>query len=104
MALCWCRGIAKVTRPGRKCRSSSMIERMQQEQFLEVIDRDEAERRFRAVLNLQPLEAEEIPLAEALNRVLAGDVPAPVDVPGFDRSNVDGFAVRAEDTFGAEEE
>ena len=77
---------------------------MQQEQFLEVIDRDEAERRFRAVLNLQPLEAEEIPLAEALNRVLAGDVAAPVDVPGFDRSNVDGFAVRAEDTFGADEE
>src|SRR5438132_13107410 len=77
---------------------------MQQEQFLDVIDRDEAERRFRAVLDLRPLEAEEVPLTEALNRVLAGDVVAPVDVPSFDRSNVDGFAVRAEDTFGAGEE
>src|SRR5262249_30762605 len=36
--------------------------------------------------------------------VLALDVIAPVDVPGFDRSNVDGFAVRAQDTFGATED
>src|SRR5947209_13811793 len=77
---------------------------MEQDQFLDVIDRDEAERRFRAVLDLRPLEAEEVPLAQALNRVLAADVVAPVDVPGFDRSNVDGFALRAEDTFGASEE
>jgi putative molybdopterin biosynthesis protein len=35
---------------------------------------------------------------------LAADVRAPADVPGFDRSNVDGFAVRAEDTFGAAED
>src|SRR5690242_6977082 len=77
---------------------------MQQEQFLDVIDRDEAERRFRAALDLRPLESEEVPLAEALHRVLAHDVVAPVDVPSFDRSNVDGFAVRAEDTFGASED
>ncbi|NND83769.1 MAG: molybdopterin biosynthesis protein, partial [Acidimicrobiia bacterium] len=44
-----------------------------------------------------------LPLAEALGRVLAEEVRAVVDVPGFDRSNMDGFAVRAEDTFGAEE-
>ena len=36
--------------------------------------------------------------------MLADDVVAPLDVPGFDRSNVDGFAVRAEDTFGASED
>jgi putative molybdopterin biosynthesis protein len=76
----------------------------EQEQFLDVIDRDEAERRFRAVLDLRPLEPEEIRLAAALNRVLARDVVAPVDVPGFDRSNVDGYAVRAEDTYGASED
>src|SRR5262245_50848417 len=75
-----------------------------QQQFLEVIDRDEAERRFRAALDLSPLEAEEVPLAEALGRVLAGDVTAPLDVPAFDRSNVDGFAVQAADTFGASED
>ncbi len=75
-----------------------------QEQFLDVIDRDEAERRFHAVLDLKPLGAELAPLAESLGRVLAEDVIAPHDVPGFDRSNVDGFAVRSADTFGAEEE
>ena len=40
----------------------------------------------------------------AHGRVLADDVRAEVDVPGFDRSNMDGFAVRAVDTFGATEE
>ena len=77
---------------------------MRQDQFLNVIDRDEAERRFRAALDLRPLPPEEVPLAAALGRVLAADVVAPLDVPGFDRSNVDGFAVHAEDTFGASED
>ena len=77
---------------------------MKQDQFLNVIERDEAERRFRAALDLRPLAAEEVPLAAALGRVLARDVLAPVDVPSFDRANVDGFAVRAEDTFGASED
>jgi len=75
-----------------------------QEQFLQVLDRDEAERRFRAALDLAPLGAEIVPLESALGRVLAADVLSPVDVPSFDRSNVDGFAVVAEDTFGASEE
>ena len=76
----------------------------EQDQFLEVIDRDEAERRFHAVLELRPLGEETVSLAAALGRVLARDVAAPVDVPFFDRSNVDGYAVRAADTFGAAEE
>jgi putative molybdopterin biosynthesis protein len=77
---------------------------VQQDQFLDVIDRDEAERRFHAALDLRPLPAEEVALGDALGRVLAADVVAPLDVPGFDRSNVDGFAVRAEDTFGSSED
>src|SRR5262245_6121524 len=81
-----------------------MSDPFHQQQFLNVLERDEAERRFRAVLELTPLDAEEVPLAEAWGRVLAEDVVAPVDVPGFDRSNVDGFAVRAADTFGASED
>src|SRR5688572_25736686 len=76
----------------------------EQEQFLQVLDRDEAEQRFRAALDLTPHGVERIPLDAALGRVLATDVLAPVDVPSFDRSNVDGFAVVAEDTFGASEE
>jgi putative molybdopterin biosynthesis protein len=74
-----------------------------QEQFLEVVDRDEATARFQQHLKMRPLGAETIPLSEALGRILAGAVIADVDVPGFDRSSVDGFAVRANDTTGASE-
>jgi putative molybdopterin biosynthesis protein len=50
------------------------------------------------------LGVEEIPILEAYNRVLAEDVYAKVDVPPFDRATMDGFAVKAEDTFLAEED
>src|SRR6476659_9070584 len=76
----------------------------EQEQFLQVLDRDEAERRFRAAIDQTPRGSEIVALDAALGRVLAVDVVSPVDVPSFDRSNVDGFAVVAEDTFGASEE
>jgi putative molybdopterin biosynthesis protein len=72
-----------------------------QEQFLDVVSADEARTRFEKHLDLSPLGAETVPLAQALTRVLAHDVIAPVDAPPFDRSNVDGFAVRAADTVGA---
>jgi len=74
-----------------------------QEQFLEVVDRDEATARFQQHLKMRPLGAETIPLSEALGRILASAVIADVDAPGFDRSSVDGFAVRANDTTGASE-
>jgi len=74
-----------------------------QEQFLNVIDRDEAEARFRAAIALEPLGVETVALADALGRVLAADVVARVDVPSFDRSNYDGFAIHAADSFGASE-
>ncbi|HUT93078.1 MAG TPA: molybdopterin biosynthesis protein [Thermoguttaceae bacterium] len=77
---------------------------MSQDQFLEVIDRDEAERRFRGAIRCRPLGPEEVALDDALSRVLAEDVVAEVDVPSFDRSNYDGYAVRAADTYGAQEE
>ena len=76
----------------------------EQEQFLHVLDRDEAERRFRAALDLTPRGVEKVPLAAALGRLLATDVISPVDVPSFDRSNVDGFALVSANTFGASEE
>lgn len=75
-----------------------------QQQFLEVVDREEATRRFHAHLQLEPLGSVNVPLAEALGCVLADDVVAGIDVPAFDRSNMDGFAVRAADLAGAMEE
>ncbi len=72
-----------------------------QEQFLEVVSADEARARFAKHLDLKPRASERLPLAAALGRVLSGDVVAAVDAPPFDRSNVDGFAVRAADTLGA---
>jgi putative molybdopterin biosynthesis protein len=72
-----------------------------QEQFLEVVSAEEARARFARNLDLSPLPPQSVALAAALGRVLAQDVTAPIDVPPFDRANVDGFAVRATDTNGA---
>ena len=72
-----------------------------QEQFLEVISPEQARTRFAEHIDLKPLAGETVPLTQALSRVLAHDVVAAVDAPPFDRSNVDGFAVRAADTIGA---
>jgi molybdopterin molybdotransferase len=52
-------------------------------------------------LKLEPLETVSISLAEALNHILAEDVIAEEDLPSFDRSAVDGYAVKANDTLGA---
>ena len=75
-----------------------------QTQFLDVLTRDEATRRFEAALHLQPLGVELAKLLDSLGRVLSANIVAEVDVPAFDRSNVDGFAVRSSDVFGADEE
>jgi putative molybdopterin biosynthesis protein len=72
-----------------------------QEQFLEVVSAEEAKKRFERSLDLTPLPGERVALAQALGRVLAADLSAPIDVPPFDRANVDGFALRSADTAGA---
>ncbi len=74
----------------------------QQKQFLDVISPELAKSRFEAAIALVPVE-EVIPLNQALGRILSRDVTAKVNVPSFDRSNLDGFAVKAADTIGAEE-
>ncbi len=48
-------------------------------------------------------QAEVLPTRDALDRVLAEDIAAPGDLPTFRRSTMDGFAVRAADTYGASE-
>ena len=65
---------------------------------------DEAREVLKRSFSPKPTGVEQVSLSEAHGRVLAEDVVAPIDVPPFNRSTVDGYAVRAEDTFGAEED
>lgn len=50
---------------------------------------------------IEPLASETVPLLECAGRVLASAISSPVDVPGFTRSAMDGYAVRAEETPGS---
>ncbi len=74
-----------------------------QEQFLEVVSAEDARARFARHIDLSPLAPETVPLAATLGRVVAADLASPLDVPPFDRSGVDGFAVRAADVSAATE-
>jgi len=69
--------------------------------FLEVVAVSEAVAAVRRIA--PPPGREEVPLEDALHRVLAQDVRADVDIPGFNRSTVDGYAVAAAETTGASE-
>src|SRR5215475_11894406 len=69
----------------------------EQEQFLKILSREEALARFETALFPREIPSERRKLADALGTALAEDVTAPIDVPPFDRSNVDGFAVRSSD-------
>lgn len=51
--------------------------------------------------NTDPLGSESVGLAESHGRVLAADVSSPINVPAFDRSAMDGFALRSTETVGA---
>lgn len=53
--------------------------------------------------NIEVLKSEKVSFDKSFRRVLAEDLESKVNVPPFDRSAMDGFAVRAEDTFGADE-
>jgi len=61
---------------------------------------DEARERILSQFN--PVKTETLPLAESSNRVLAEDIHAADDLPLFDNSSMDGFAVRAEDLANTE--
>lgn len=61
---------------------------------------DEASEIIRNAVHAGPEETETVPLSEALGRVLSEDISASAFVPDFDRSAVDGYAVKASDTFG----
>jgi len=70
--------------------------------FKLLISRNEAVKTF--LDSIKPVSRVEIiPIEKAVGRVLAKDLVANMDVPPFDRAAMDGYAVRAEDTYGASE-
>jgi molybdenum cofactor synthesis domain-containing protein len=71
--------------------------------FRRLMSFDEAKRVVDEQLKPEALCGEEVPLLEAYNRVLSEKVVSALDIPPFNRSTVDGYAVKTEDTFGAEE-
>jgi len=60
---------------------------------------DDALKKIQA--HITPAALDEVETSKALNRVLATDIISELDIPPFDRSAMDGYAVKAEDTFGA---
>ncbi len=71
-------------------------------EFLQLLPPSEALSKLMAHLPAAvPLRSERVASAQALNRVLAAPVRAPHPLPPFARSTVDGYALRAKDTFGA---
>ncbi|HMN62897.1 MAG TPA: molybdopterin-binding protein, partial [Anaerolinea sp.] len=70
-------------------------------EFLELLPPGEALARLWPHLGAPALLSEKLPTHQALGRVTAGETVSPEALPAFARSSVDGFAVRARDTFGA---
>ncbi|MCY4146342.1 MAG: molybdopterin molybdotransferase MoeA [Chloroflexi bacterium] len=54
--------------------------------------------------DMQPLDSENVALAEALDRVIASDIAAPLDLPPFDNSAMDGYAIRHKDSVNASQQ
>jgi molybdopterin molybdotransferase len=67
--------------------------------FLQVVPVAEAVRVIRTIAPV--IATETVPVEQSAGRILAAPVVADMDIPGFDRSVVDGYAVRASDTTGA---
>ncbi|HVP41090.1 MAG TPA: gephyrin-like molybdotransferase Glp [Candidatus Krumholzibacteriaceae bacterium] len=68
--------------------------------FKQLITYEEALERIRK--HIKPVtQTETVSIEDALDRVLAEDITANISVPPFDRAAMDGYAVKAEDTYGA---
>jgi molybdopterin molybdotransferase len=69
--------------------------------FQELTSVDDAQQKFFNAVEIETLKTVAVPLHSALNRVLAQEIVADMDLPRSDRSAVDGYAVKAQDTIGA---
>ena len=64
---------------------------------------DHAKKLLFDTLNPQPLGIEKIPLIKSYNRILSENIITKLDIPPFNRSTVDGYAVKADDTYESDE-
>ncbi len=71
--------------------------------FHRLLDIDRVESEISKYIKLKPLGVEYVDLLDAYGRVLAEDIYSPIDHPPFDRSTVDGYAVRSIDVAGADD-
>ena len=71
--------------------------------FRKLMTLDEARNTINMHFKPKPLGEEDVALLEAYNRVLKENVVSKQDIPPFNRSTVDGYAVKAQNTFGADE-
>jgi len=58
---------------------------------------------YKKLVRFKPLSSEKVSVEESLHRILTEDIVSTVNLPEFPRSTVDGFAVKAKDTYGASE-
>jgi len=77
------------------------LSRVRDRGFKEATKIEDARRIFYEALPEITLPSESVPVNTALNRILGEDVTAEISVPSFEKSAMDGYAVLAEDTFGA---
>lgn len=68
-----------------------------------VVAREDALKKLEGQFSIPVFAVEEISISQALGRVLSEEIISPEDLPEFNRSTMDGFAVRSADTFGATE-
>lgn len=71
--------------------------------MLQVVSSEQAKSIILSAFSSLSVKRENLPLQQCTGRVLAEDIIAPEDIPGFTRSSVDGYAVFASDTFGCSE-
>ena len=72
--------------------------------FRKLLSFDEAKQLLEQTFDAKPVGVETVSSSEAHERVLAQDIVAPLNIPPFTRSTVDGYAVKAANTFGASED
>jgi putative molybdopterin biosynthesis protein len=72
--------------------------------FRKLLSFDEAKQLLEKSFSAKPVGEEQVAISKAHDRVLAQDIVSPMDIPSFSRSTVDGYAVKAADTFGASED